>query len=415
MRVLWICQTVPPEADSLIGGERELKKTGGWILGMAAELIKVKEIELAIASVSPLVKELRTLQGQIVRYFIAPMDKSANDVKMIQNWQTVNSEYQPDVVHIHGTEYVHGLSWINANGADNVVVSLQGVLTSCSKFYYHGISQWDIIKNITPRDLYRHTIFGAAKKFEKLAISERKLLCSVNHVIGRTAWDHQQLWAINPNARYHFNNEVLRKEFYDGMVWNYNNCNKFTLFVNQAEAPYKGLHQLIKSLPLIIRQYPQIHVRVAGFNPCDTSVKRKIMRTGYGRYLIKLMKKYGVEEHISFIGPQNAEAMKRELLNANAFILPSAIENSSNALGEAQMLGVPCVASRVGGMATIIPDSRCGHLYRFSDIAELAYSICEVLKESEHFDNTEMRRVASERHNSETNSRVLAEIYKSIV
>ena len=75
MRVLWICQTVPPEADALIGGDKELKKTGGWILGMAAELIKIKDLELAIASVSPLVDGLKVLQGEHVEYFLAPSVK----------------------------------------------------------------------------------------------------------------------------------------------------------------------------------------------------------------------------------------------------------------------------------------------------------------------------------------------------
>lgn len=42
------------------------------------------------------------------------------------------------------------------------------------------------------------------------------------------------------------------------------------------------------------------------------------------------------------------------MLNANMFLLPSAIENSPNALGEAQMLGVPCVSSRVGGVEDMI-------------------------------------------------------------
>ena len=40
MKLLWICQKLPPEADALIGGQNELKNTGGWILSMAGEIIK---------------------------------------------------------------------------------------------------------------------------------------------------------------------------------------------------------------------------------------------------------------------------------------------------------------------------------------------------------------------------------------
>lgn len=48
MRIVWICQKLPPEADALIGGDPELKSTGGWIVGMAGELTKDKSIKLAI-------------------------------------------------------------------------------------------------------------------------------------------------------------------------------------------------------------------------------------------------------------------------------------------------------------------------------------------------------------------------------
>ena len=47
MRILWICQKLPPEADALIGGDPELKSTGGWIVGMAGELTKDKSIRVS--------------------------------------------------------------------------------------------------------------------------------------------------------------------------------------------------------------------------------------------------------------------------------------------------------------------------------------------------------------------------------
>lgn len=35
MRILWICQKLPPEADALIGGDPELKSTGGLLVWLA--------------------------------------------------------------------------------------------------------------------------------------------------------------------------------------------------------------------------------------------------------------------------------------------------------------------------------------------------------------------------------------------
>ncbi len=414
MKVLWICQKLTPEADALIGGQKELKNTGGWILGMAGEIIKHSDVELAILASSPLVNSLQEFKGDKLHYFALPVPKGENDKQFIENCKYVHDKFSPNMVHIHGSEYIEGLLWVLANGCAHTVVSLQGILTSYADYYYSGMSQWDVLSNITLRDLYRGTLFSDAKGFRKRAVFEQKLLKKINHAIGRTYWDKAVLWAINSRAEYHFNNEVLREEFYSGESWQYDKCDRYSIFVNQAAVPYKGLHQLIKALPIIKKHYPQVKVIVAGFNVCDMSLRRRVMRTGYGKYLIKLMRKMGVEDCFTFTGPLNAADMKQQMLNANLFLLPSAIENSPNALGEAQMLGVPCVSSRIGGVEDMIPCDELGLMYRFSDINEMAYIICKALKDSSCFDNSKMRKLSAERHDKKVNSDELLFIYHTL-
>lgn len=414
MKVLWICQRVPPEADAVLGGEQELKKTGGWILGMAGELCKHSNIQLAILASSPLVTSLQTIKCEHREYFILPTPKGESDKYFLEQCKSIRKSYDPTVVHIHGTEYIEGLLWTLANGASNVVVSLQGILTSYAKYYYSGMTQYDVLSNMTLRDIIRGTIFKSVSDFKQKALYEQKLLQRVSFVIGRTFWDKNMLWSINPKAEYFFNNEILRDDFYQGEIWRYDSCVAHSIFVNQAAVPYKGMHQLIKALPIVKLHYPDVTVRVAGLNVCDMSFKRRLLRTGYAKYLIKLMRSLGVESRITFIGPQNAQCMIREMLNANVFLLPSSIENSPNALGEAQILGVPCVSSRVGGVADMIPNSQCGKLYRFSDVEELAWTICDTFEASKIFDNNEMRNVASERHDKLLNSETLLHIYDVI-
>ena len=410
MKVLWICQKLPSAAESVLGGERELKQTGGWIIGMASEISKKNNITLAIAAVTSLVKEVKTVECNGVVYFAVPNSSE----KKLDDWKTLKDNYNPDVVHIHGTEYQLAYTWIQANGSSNTVVSLQGVMNSYSKYFYYGMSQWDVLRNITLRDLLRETIFMKAKTFGKRAITEKRVLQAVDHVIGRTSWDKKQLWSINPQASYHFNNEILRQEFYDCDEWQYSKCIKHSIFLNQAAVPYKGLHILLKAMPLILREYPDTIIRVAGFNICDMSFKRRIMRTGYGKYIKKLINKYELQNHICFTGPLNSSGMMEELLHANLFLLPSSIENSSNALGEAQMIGIPCVASRVGGMEDMIPNEHCGTLYRFSDTEELAYAVCQTFMKSSNYDNSIMRETAKKRHDRNINSDTLIDIYHKI-
>lgn len=103
------------------------------------------------------------------------------------------------------------------------------------------------------------------------------------------------------------------------------------------------------------------------------------------------------------------------LLKSNIFICPSSIENSPNSLGEAQLLGVPCIASFVGGIPDMIPSKACGSMYRFEEIEMLADIICTVLEKSKDFDNTEMRRISLLRHDAKQNQIRLNEIYNAIL
>ena len=239
------------------------------------------------------------------------------------------------------------------------------------------------------------------------------MLKNVDHVMGRTTWDRAKIWAINPEAKYHFCNETLRSEFYDGSIWAYENCLSHSIFVSQASYPIKGLHQILKALPLILRHYPDTMLRVAGPNLIETtSLSQQIKLSGYGKYLKRLVNKYNLTEHITFLGPLNADQMKDEYLQCNVFISPSSIENSPNSLGEAQILGVPCISSYVGGAMDMM-EGNDENLYRFEEIEMLAFKVCRI------FDNKDkqinMSERARKRHDPKQNDERLFSIYKRII
>lgn len=94
---------------------------------------------------------------------------------------------------------------------------------------------------------------------------EKELIKTVSHIIGRTSWDRANTWAINPNAQYHFCNETLRPQFYR-TNWDYEKCNKHTIFLSQGYYPLKGIQQVLHALPLILSHYPDTKILVAGNN-----------------------------------------------------------------------------------------------------------------------------------------------------
>lgn len=416
MNILWISNITFPEAEQILTGNGVLKNSGGWLLGSASAISKFPDLKLTIASVTKLVKKLTYLKGERWGYYLIPWCGGNEKVNNSYNryWKLIQNELHPDVVHIHGTEYSHGLSYIRECGSQNVVVSIQGLTSVCYKHFLADIPFWRYIINITPRDILKGNVITDKFKFKHKGDFEVSILKNINHIIGRTSWDRAHSWEINPCATYYHCNETLRPEFYSNK-WSYENCCPHTIFLSQGTYPIKGLHKVINALPLILREYPDTVLRVAGIDITrGNGVKSFFLRSSYGQIVKRLLKKKELVGHIVFTGNLDAEGMKKEFLSANVFVCPSSIENSPNSLGEAQLLGVPSISSFVGGA----PDMSQGTstlLYRFEDETMLAFYICKIFEMKDKYDNNKDIECAKVRHSSEKNASDLINIYKQII
>ena len=381
MIVLWITNITFPEVNVLLQGQGDLKGSGGWLTALADALIEQESVELHMCSINSCVSQLTTLKGKSIIYHILPFGKG--DTKYNKEYEDyyrmVYEDVNPDVVHIHGTEYPHSLAALRACGSDHTVVSIQGLVSVIARYNRGGISKLEALRNTTFHDIVRGGIIREQKEMFDLGRYEETLISETKHIIGRTSFDKQHTWAINPQAHYYHCGELLRKEFYESEGWDYGQCKPHSIFMSQAAFPIKGLHIVIKALAIVIKHYPDVQLRVAGRDITfrNGGFKDKFRISGYGLILKKLISKYKLNNHVTFTGQLNAEDMVKEYLRANLFLCPSSIENSPNSLAEAQLLGVPCVASFVGG----IPDMMKGieeNLYRYDDAEMLAYKICDV-------------------------------------
>lgn len=414
--ILWITNILFPEASALLSGNKELKASGGWMLGAAKALITYHpNVKLNIASLSSKVRSLRILSGEYFTYYILPLGKG--NIRYNKDyeayWKDVQKLVKPDIVHIHGSEFTHGLAYVNVCGNRNVVLSIQGLRTAIRQYYFKGLSKWDIFSNITFFDLIKgDTLIKSYLNYVMLSRTETELFKKLGHIIGRTSWDRAHAFVLNPNAKYHFCNETLRPEFYSRETWSYDKCDKHTIFLSQAAGPIKGLHQLLKALPIILRYYPDTKIKIAGPDITLFGVPCRFFKiSGYGRIISKYMKKYKVQGHVIYLGRLNGEEMRKEYLSANVFVMPSTVENSPNSLGEAQMLGVPHVASYVGGAADMMKGNE-DNLYRFEEVNMLAYKICRIFANKDN--QVSMKDEALRRHDPHTNSDHLYEIYCTI-
>ena len=416
MKVLWIVNKIFPYPTSILNIKESV--FGGWLQSLADNLKYVNNVNLGIATVY-YGKQIKILENENIKYYLIP---GAPALKYNSNlekyWSYVKEDFKPDLVHIHGTEYAHGLAFMKKYPNIKTVISIQGLISSLEKVYYGNIEIKEIIKNITIRDVIKQdNIFRQKNKFIKRAKNEVEILKRAKAVIGRTTWDFANTKAINPKLKYYKGNETLRKIFYKNK-WNIQNIEKDTIFCSQAGYPIKGFHYLIEAVNILKKTKPNIKVYVAGNNIIDNkSIINKAKKTGYAKYISNLIKKYNLQNQIYFLGMLNENEMLDRLLKTNVFVLPSVIENSSNSLAEAMILGMPCVATNTGGTMDIVEHKKEGFLYPYTEPALCAEYISRFLNSKELCIEygTNARNKALVRHNPNQNVQDILNIYQDVM
>lgn len=419
MKVLWLINIPLPEASSLMN--RKSTPLGGWLINASKDLAAQKEIELTILFPENSVDRFERLEGEKITYYAF---KSVNDKnkKVIKNnviLKEIVTEVNPDIVHIYGTELAHTLSMVNiCKEIDTkVIISIQGLVSVYAEHVMANLP-WRVIYGFTLRNLLmRDNVIGLKKILMRRGKNEIDAIKNVKHIIGRTSWDKACINNINKSAQYHFCNETLREEFYK-YKWDISKCERHSIFLSQGQTPIKGLHYVIKAMPIVLKEFPDAKLYVSGKNIIKyDSLKEKLMITYYGKYIKKLIKKLNLEEKIVFTGPLDEKSMCKRYLKSNVFICPSSIENSPNSLGEAMILGVPCIASDVGGVSDMIKHKEEGFVYQPDAYYMIAYYIGKIFKDKElalNFSNRS-REHALRTHNRKINTKNTLNIYKEIL
>ena len=413
MKILWVVNTIFPDAAKHIGQSAPV--FGGWMYGLASDIAKGGEINLAVATVYG-GEEYLTFAVRNIQYYLIPRGKSSCGKP--EYWQGAVKDFQPNLVHIHGTEYGYGMALMQACPHLKYVVSIQGLVSVYYRYYLAGMSTRDVLSSITLRDVVRRdTLFHARETFYQRGLTEIEYIRRASAIIGRTDWDFAHVNAIRPGVPYYFCNESLRDEFYGEQYWEQDRCERHTIFLSQASYPIKGLHQVLKAVALLKTDFPDIQVNIAG--PDITAAKtlsQRLRLGGYGRYIRQLLDRYALWSNVCFLGTLDAVQMREAYLKSHVFICPSSIENSPNSLGEAQILGVPSVAAYVGGIPSMVEDGSSVALYRFEEYEILAQHIRTVFSSDDFaMKFSEAGKVeAIARHDRKVNSIALQNIYKNI-
>jgi glycosyltransferase involved in cell wall biosynthesis len=407
----------------------------GWLSGIFRQLLLEENEEIQLGVCFPVEGMPEVLKEKENKAFLVKgvpcyafcenlRTPEIYEASLEKAFHEILEDFQPDVIHIFGTEFPHALAAARAFGEPGrTLVGIQGLCGEIARVYMAGLPK-EVQKRITFRDLLRKdSLKQQQEKFALRGKREAELLKITGNITGRTKFDREGTAKINPEAKYFAMNETLRPEFYTG-CWRADECEPYSIFLSQGDYPLKGMHFALEALAKLLPEYPQAKLYVAGNSIIEHgNWKQRLKLSAYGKYLLKLIKGYGLQDKVIVTGKLNGEEMKQLFLKSSVFICPSVLENSPNTVGEAMLLGMPVVASETGGIPDMISHDKEGLLFPVGDVEQLALAMKEVwLQDRDEAGLTKAERLgkaaalrARLTHDGGTNYKRLLEIYDSIV
>ena len=133
----------------------------------------------------------------------------------------------------------------------------------------------------------------------------------------------------------------------------------------------KGIDVLIKAVPLIRKEFPNLHIYIAGKSGNEES------------NLKKLVKELNIEENVEFLGFVSGGKKYDYFKSVDVYVHPSRYEPFGVVLLEAMACGRPVIASKVGGIPFVVEDGKTGLLFESENIEELAKKVILLLRDKE--------------------------------
>lgn len=418
MRILWLAPNGGNYKNTTIKG------TGGWIGALQSDLVqKYPDIEIGIAfdhSDSDVIKDGNTTyypvctsqEGRLKNALSAFL---TSEKKKEQLWvshisQILNS-FSPDVVHIWGIEntYAAVIPYIKCSH----VVHIQGLMSLYIYAYLPpSFSVYDIRRCdswLNPKSWIKRALH--IREIDKYHFaqyrSQRELHVSgyVKNWIGRTDWDFRASQLLSPNSKYFHCDEIMRKDF-DGKKWHYHyNGEVLKIQSSISEPLYKGVDLVLRTAKLLTEHGLKLEWNIYGVSRDHSILK----------LFIKHLKLYPEELGVNFLGHVDGSMIRNGLLNCDMYVHPSYIENSSNAIAEAMLMGVPTIAQNVGGNASMLKNSS-GLLISPNEPYMMASGILDMAnREIAEKYSLKALAVAEGRQNPNTIVENLVNIYRQII
>ncbi len=408
IRVLWFSNGGLPRGKHAA--------TGGWLIGMAEALLATGEVELADAAHRPVGQLTKDVVSGVQEWAMprtqAEAGRTLPSERMVSDCLRVVDEFQPDMVHIQGTEGHFGLLTADKRVSLPSAISIQGLIHVYTRYNSGELSLRDQLACVGLRDLYlRDTIIQRLAKWRRWAKYERQIISRNRCFIGRTRWDRAHILANNPSADFYHCHEVMRRPFYEADQAARTPA-PHSIFVTTGNVPLKGCHLVLRAAGILKSEFPDISVRIAGPAPA-TGLKG----SGYIKWLSKLAASLGLADSVTWVGSQDADGIVRELQRAQVHVTPSFVENGCNALQEAMLVGTPAVVSFAGGMSSVVQDNETALMFQPGDEVVLAECLRQVFLDPDSANTraTNARELALAQNDPAGLAKQMVQIYRDVI
>ena len=420
MRILWITNDIFEIFSPFVKGKPT--KGGSWIAPLFYSIFNQENVKLG--SITPVIAgEAQKQEIDQVIYYSIPIKKNGNKAvmskKVAQEYLSATNDFQPDIIHIHGTERNFGLLRKYIDATIPIVCSIQGMIPPCLEYFKYSVANINFKKYRSIKNrVGRGGIQNALRKWGEYSVIEKEIFKLNQYFIGRTAWDKAYVFAFNPAASYYHGEELLRAPFYE-TTWDIQACERHRVFISSSAEPLKGLHILLKAAGILKRKYPDIKIvaPLSSLRQHSSKFIDFLISEDYNNYLKEEVNRLGLQNNILLLKKLGAKEMADEFRKAHVFALPSFIENSPNALGEAMMIGTPSVVAPVGGVLSIVKDEKSTLFFPAGDYVMLACQIDRLFSDDilAKKISENGRVIAQKRHNITDSTQQYMDVYADII
>lgn len=395
MKVLWFT------GNGAIYAESNKYNGGGWVSSLANQFIQTYP-DIKIGMAIPWNHTFKEEKNNVKFYGIPPIKYGIvryhkKLTKQIQVLKQIVEDFQPDIIHVFGSEHTGGM--VTQITKIPVVIHLQGIMNYLEQGWLPYNLSWE--KFI----LWNPMQWAHKKALMRNCKTEKIILNACSYFMGRTEMDYRMSKFLSPTSNYFYCSEMLRPQiYYTKNVWTSHPTREKKKIISIITAPiYKGGDIILRTAQ-VLKTYTKIDFEWDVYGLTTMKNWERLTRISHKNV------------NINIRGIIDAESLIKKVADSDVFVHPSYIENSPNTVCEAQIIGIPVIATYTGGIPSLIEHNKNGILVPTNDIFATADYIQKLLTNIELAEQigNEGRKCAIERHRPEQIVKNVMEIYNKI-